>query len=92
VRMPLRIADGRLRLGGTVYALNPIESWFFCIKQQLSSDVHVLSYRTSTASLQLSAAIITVFSQLVRQNGPGERRHVGDRTARPIGLIFARRP
>jgi hypothetical protein len=28
----------------------------------------------------------------VRQNGPGERRHVGDRAARGIGLIFTHDP
>jgi hypothetical protein len=31
-------------------------------------------------------------SRPVRQNGPGERRHVGDRAARGIGLIFTHDP
>ena len=54
------------------------------------SDLHALLPHVQNDGFPFSD--LNRLSGLVRQNSPGERRHVGDRAARGIGLIFTHDP
>ena len=57
---------------------------------QIDNLVGPAPYRTS--SMRASLPAISCLSGPVTQNGPGQRRHVGDRAAGGIGLIFTYDP